>query len=243
MSNTFDNRVEYNKTNDTAVKYTGPNISSLGVSTNDNLATVISKLVAAVDQINKLNTKVADLEKSLNLNAAYVKADSLIYDLIDQAAVVTTGLNDKSIKLDVLGVPSSGNKTEFSFDMNEIFDNLDSKYIPVGIDTSIRTYDTANKLLASSSSKTGKLEVANTTGPFVVTSKVNLRSPDGDIYLAKTFYVPNVNPTQMSGKPTVSGTEVADIKEFSQKQYNEVLASNVSRLSQIVANIEKKLPL
>lgn len=240
---TFDPRVEYNKTNDTAVKYTGPAIAALGIKTNENLSVVISKVVKAIDDLNALKSKVSELEVLLTAKSSDIKADSLIYDLIDQSAVVTAGLNDKSIKLDVLGVASSGNKTEFSFDMNEIFNNLDAKYVPVGIDTSVRAYDSSNRLLASSSSRSGKLEVSNTTGPFMVTSKVNLRSPDGDIYLSKTFYVPTVAPTQMSGKPTVSGTEVSDVKEFTQKQYNEVLASNISKLSQVVTNIEKNLAL
>jgi hypothetical protein len=240
---TFDPRVEYNRTNDTAVKYTGPNVPSLEIKTNENLSVVISKVAKAIDSLNSLKARVSELETLLSTKSSDIKADSLIYDLIDQAAVVTAGLNDKSIKLDVLGVSSTGNKTEFSFDMNEIFNNLDSKYVPVGIDTNIRSYDSANRLLASSSSRAGKLEVANTTGPFMVTSKVNLRSPEGDIYLSKTFYVPTVTPTQMSGKPTVSGTEISDVKEFTQKQYNEVLASNISKLSQVVANIEKNLAL
>ena len=237
----FDTRGSYNKTTDTDVKYTGQSFPELNIKSGDSLTKVISNLITAAKSIQEISKRIDEVEASLTVNSGQVTANSLLYDLVDQSSAVTSGLNDKNIKLDVIGIDTAGSKVDFAFDMNEVFDNLDSKYVPIIVDTSVRTYDGSNRILASSSSRSGTLSVSKTTGPYIVTSRANFKSPDGDIVLTKAFYVPTSDPTSMEGKPSVSGTETSEAKDYSQKEYNEVLASNISKLTKEIANLQKKL--
>lgn len=240
--NNFDTRAFYNKSKDSEVIYTGDDYPDLNIKNGDSLNSVLTKVADTLSQISQINTRLASLEASLDLDSSKVKAVSALYDLVDESAVISHILQDKQVDIKVTN-STYPNQVDVFFDFSGAIESLDSKYIPVGIDTSIRTYGTSNKLLGSSSSRTGTLAIDKLSGPVIVNSKINLKSIDGDIVLSKSFYIPNLIPQEMGGKFKVSGIATTESNNISQKEFNEVVASNLSKVVKDIAALEKKLPL
>lgn len=241
MAEIFDPRVNYNKTSDTDVKYTGPSYDTLGIKTGDKLSTVMQKTAEALSKIISLEERISALESGPEKDASSLKANSLLFDLVDHSEVVSHSLEERKVDIEVSHSPYLGKKT-ITFDFASSLQGLEPKYVPVGIETSVRTYDKANKLLGSSSSRTGSLTIDNQAGPVLVNTRVNLKTPDGgDLVLSRSFYLPTLVDQSLSGTFKVSGISVEEAKEVTQKQYNEILSSNISRIQKDLAALEKKV--
>lgn len=239
MAKNFDNRSSYNKTVDSDVTYTGD--TKDGFVQGETLASVIPKLIEAYAKISELQAQVADLTTRYeSIKADGMLAESSLFDLVDKSDAVSSSLDGKKVNLEVRESSLSG-KADIVFDFSEAISTLSDKYVPVSTDTSVRTYNAANKLIGSSSSKTGAITVDKLAGPIIVTSKINLKSTEGDIILSKSFYVPVLTPDTMSGVFGVSGISTFESKSTTQKNVNEILASNVSRLNKAYDALEKKL--
>lgn len=240
-ANNFDTRAFYNKSRDSEVTYTGENYPEFNIKSGESLASVLTKVADTLTQLAQINSRLSVLEDSLNLDSSKVKAVSALYDLVDESAVVSHILQDKQVDIKVTE-STYPNQVDVFFDFSGAIESLDTKYVPIGTDTSIRSY-TSNRILGSSSSRTGTLPVDKLSGPVIVNSKVNLRSPEGDVVLSKSFYIPNLTAQEMSGKFKVSGIATTESNDISQKEFNEVVASNLSKVVKDIAALEKKLPL
>lgn len=237
---TFDPRVGYNKTDDTDIKYTGISYPSLGIFTNDKLDSVLDKVATALTKLESIESRITSLEERDTLDSGSIQANSLLFDLVDHSDAVSHSLEEKKVNVEIK--PSSiAGMVDVNFDFAEALNTLDSKYVPVGIETSIRTYDSANKLLGSSSSRTGSMPINQHVGPVLVTSRINVKSADADLVLTKTFYVPSLNAQTLNGNFKVSGVSVQDANKISQKNYNEIVASNISRLQKDIASLSAKV--
>ena len=237
---TFDPRTSLNKTQDSDVKYSGPTVA--GVSSGTDLRTIISEtLLPLVEQLDSVKTQLAAMQSHIEgFDANTIKANSDFYDLVNQSDAVSTSLQNKEVTVEIKN-SSTNNRTDVFFDLTRSLDALDPKYVPVNIETSIRTYDSANKLLGSSSSRTGNLSVDRPTSPIIINSRINLRSPEGDLVLSRSFYVPSPEPAVMTGDLQVSGLSTVEAQGFTQKAYNEILASNISKLQKDIASLSRQL--
>lgn len=236
----FDSRSFLGKTTHEEITYTGQEKPNLGIKPGDSFSKLIDALENAASVIKDLEAKVDFLLKKEDQDASSIKSVSTLYDLVDKTAAVSSVLEGKKINLAVRESALQG-KAELVFDFATAVASLSSEYVPVSIDTSVRTYNAANKLLGSSSSKTGSITVDKLAGPVIVTSKINLKSTEGDIILSKSFYLPVLAPDELSGVFGVSGVSTFESKFTTQKEVNEILASNVSRLNKSFEALEKQL--
>lgn len=239
-SETFDPRVSYQKTDDTDIRYTGVSYPALGIFTNDKLDSVLDKVATTLSKLTSIEERLASLEERDTLDSGSIKANSLLFDLIDHSDAISHSLEQKKVNVEVKTSNTKG-MVDINFDFADALNTLDSKYVPVGIETSVRTYDSANKLLGSSSSRTGSMSINDHVGPVLVTSRVNIKSPDADLVMTKTFYVPTLNAQNLSGNFKVSGVSVQEANNVTQKDYNEIVASNISRLQKDLAALSDKL--
>ena len=238
MSEVFDPRNSYNKTADTDVTYTGASYPSLGITKGDKLTSVIKKVADSLSKLADIESRLTSLEKGTGTDSSAIQANSLLFDLVDHSEVISHSLESKKVDVEIKNSSVAG-RVDINFDFADSLAGLDPKYVPVGIETSIRTYDAANKLLGSSSSRTGILTIDNQTGPVIVNSRVNLKTADGDLVLTKAFHIPTLTAQSLSGTFKVTGISPKEAGSITQKQYNEVLASTVSKLQKDIAALEK----
>lgn len=223
----FDNRKSYNKTLDSEIIYTGESNGTF--VSGESLSAILKKTAKLVETVTALQARVVELENKLNeSDSANIAANSELFDLVDETNAISSSLDGKQVRLNIQKSETS-NHLDFQFDMRQALTSLDQKYVPIGMETSIRSYG-KNQLLGSSSSNNGALTIASNSGPVVVTNRINLRSKDGDIILSKHFYIPTIEEQTLTGTFSVSGVPSSDRNKVSQKDYNEIVASNISRL-------------
>lgn len=236
---TFDNRTIFNKTSDTDVKYTGAPVA--GVKPGDSLKKVLDMLLPVIIEIGKIQERVAALEQlASGISAGNVLAGSSLYDLVNQAGAVEASVGTSPIVLNVKD-GSTNNTSEITFDLKPSLANLDSSYTVIGSSVNVKSANAPVRLLASSSSKTGVLVIDKQSSPIVVTAKVNLKSQDDEVVLTKIFYLQNTNPVELTGKFTADSLSSAEAKSYTQKDYNETLASNVSKLAKSVQALNDQI--
>jgi CRISPR/Cas system-associated protein Cas10 (large subunit of type III CRISPR-Cas system) len=123
---TFDPRVSYNKSKDSDVKYTGTSYPDLGINNGDKLSDVLNKIATKLSDFTSIEKRLSSLEAYATLDSSAIKANSLLFDLVDYSEVVSHSLEDKSIDVEVSNSSVAG-KVDITFDFAEALDSLDSK--------------------------------------------------------------------------------------------------------------------
>lgn len=237
----FEPRGFFNKITHEEITYTGKDKLNLNIKAGDSFSRLIDAVEALATTVKDLEQKVSFLLESKEVDSSKVKAVSALYDLVDESVAISHILQDKPMNLE-LREGGTSLQADVLFDFSEALSSLGSKYVPIGTNTSIRTY-TENKLLASSSSKSGVLVIDKPTQPIVVNSKINLKGPEGDLVLSKSFYIPTFIPQKIVGKFKVSGLDIPQANDITQKDFNEILASSVSKLQKDIAYIERRFAI
>lgn len=234
----FDNRRSYNTVVDTDVRYAGEALEGV-TSLRDIIDNVIVGMQA---EITRLTAKVAELEAGVTqMSAGDIPAQSKLFDLNDQSGTLISSLQGTPVSYNIKGAPS-GKQVKVEFDMKEALSGLPSGYVPVLIDTSVRTYDTKNRIIAASSSKTGELVFDNPGVPVVIQSKVNVKTAAGDIVMQKAYYKTDLTGNEaLTGDLDVTSSGSSREGTVNQKEYNEILASNMSNLIATVDAMKKEI--
>lgn len=235
MSKNFDPRTDFNKTKS----------SSVVVDTTTNNGQTLNE---TLEDLYKLKSEMNSIKAQLTVSSEQVTssstmlAESPVYDLVSQKYAINPIVANSKFDLSIS--QDSSNNSIISFNLEEVIKNLPKDYLAVSSDVSVRSYGNNSKILASSSSKKGNLTVIQgTKEPALVTGKINVKTPSGDLIMTKTYYVDKglEYTSALTGTFEVVDNQANIESSLTLKEYNEILASNLSKVINTVSSISSRL--
>jgi hypothetical protein len=235
---------------DSQVKYTGPDVESMGITKGMMLSEVISKLIAYI---------LGFTEKKIALDCAFTgECDNCDYETDVHSALSSIiskicDLSSSDLKYSgslknigsISGIDASAlsglsfdyssvttnRGTAFTYDLSNLKNSLPEGYQILSVRSrSYGALKNGTTLVQSTSAESGTINIDFDRFPATVQSEVTLLTPNGNVVLDSNVH--------MNTASTYSGSEVFEVKDFSEKS----ISSNMS-LSDITDHLFNKISL
>lgn len=216
---------------DNLIKYTGPNISELGITNGMSLDTVLSKVTSAIVEVRsqKVTLDGNTMSPTDAIQQTYQKASNITSDNIKLngdfeigTSMATQPFLNKSFQYSIDLV---GSNLTYSFNYNSIKDNLPANYNLIYIRTTASSIQGSNPntLIQDNDKLSGVISIPFDKLPANVKTDIRFNTPQGDILLSTT------NPIISAVKST--GTIVLDINDLTT---NKTSNSSITDWSKVV---------
>lgn len=204
---------------DNCIRYTGPDIDSLGVKTNDSLSTVISKISAVLGTIAGVEASLAAMQEQLDgFTAGKINADVSLMQ--GKVSVAATKITDRSFTYSI-----TRNKGELTvtYDVNAVRKNLPEGYALVETRASLTEAD-GNTKTTKGTVSTIKTSVV----PAVLDIVATVRTNSGDIQLNKQIPVVDAMGSRKLNFGVKDFTTTPD--DVTQGEVNSIFSESINHL-------------
>lgn len=217
---------------DSQVKYTGPSVPALGIKQGDS----ISKVLSVIAENLQPNLDLKDLEDRMNnLTADDLMTTAPTLDLGGQSSASAAKIFNKGFNYTV---SQDGNYTSIQYSMKDTTDNIPDGFRVISSGLSVQGAQ-SRSLLNSTSGSSGVVKILPTQFPVLLNFRVGINTPDGDIKLTRTQALQAPSSASNSGSLILEDLTTPADGFLKQKEMNTRLVSELSRLKQRVADLER----
>lgn len=238
----INNNVSFKQMPDGGVEYTGDSIPSLGINKGDGLDKVLGAVLSEVAALRVLedgspiNMVVQGLVDNMdNISIDNLKTSAATFDLGSVSSVASSRISNKNFNWEGSVV---NDKYHISYDMSETTSSLPEDYTVLGGSLRVQGTSTTSTLIGSSSGTVSSIKIPSTAVPVNLNFSLRVKTPEGDLELARTVSIQNLQEVSTSGTLGLRDFTSPTHSNLTQKEYNEIVTSELSTLRQEVKELK-----
>ena len=242
----INRNVAFKQMPDGGVEYTGDSIPELGIEKGDAMDKVVSTLIAEVMSLRstsdgmKITEKVDQVaDKVNNLTVDDLKTSAATFSVGSTTSVSSSRIVNKEF---TYSTAVEDKQFRVNYDMSNIIYSMPKDYKVIGGSLKVQGNNKNATLVGSTAGTVGSIAVPSSSIPANLNFSLRVKTPDGDVELARTISVQSLQEVSAGSTLAVRDLTAPTSSDLTQKQYNESIAGEVSILKQELNEIKNLSP-